>query len=426
MSWLSKAIDKVLPGAPATKITQNTVDKWIAPENKDTLEAVGTALVAPQLAGAIGAWAGNALGSDALVQPITGAVQSYVTGGNPLMGAIGGALSSGGESYVPWQTPDFSRDPVGALMNVYGMNTNSPATGIAASLGLGLFNNGFTTGNATADSVLQGYLQNRQTGQKGSSGAISGLMDALVGPGWSSIVQGEPGDSTFPGTGGTGSFPVDASWFTQLPSVNVPAGAAETQDIGDLYAKYLSQVNTPQTDDLSARLFNARQSLLSSNYEKQRQALDAELKKRGLYSSGIALKQGADLRSTYANALAQAADTSALDQEKLRQSAVSSAAQLALQMARQQQTTQRALLPSQLSLSALQAQAANVQSAQNQQQRQQYAAMLMQILQQVLQKGQSPAPQPAQTAQGTGTWSIGVPEQILWSRGIRPQAYGGV
>ena len=49
MSWLSSAIDKVLPGAPSQNFTENTFDKWVAPEHKDTLELAAAMALGPQM-----------------------------------------------------------------------------------------------------------------------------------------------------------------------------------------------------------------------------------------------------------------------------------------------------------------------------------------------------------------------------------------
>ncbi len=62
MSMFSKIIDKVLPGAPSRNFTENTWDKILAPETKDTAEQYATMIaltaagVPPQVAQGLGSW----------------------------------------------------------------------------------------------------------------------------------------------------------------------------------------------------------------------------------------------------------------------------------------------------------------------------------------------------------------------------------
>ncbi|MEA3225375.1 MAG: hypothetical protein U9Q07_05450 [Planctomycetota bacterium] len=101
MSWLSSAINKVLPGAPATKVTKATFDKWIAPEHKDTLELMGSMALGPaalaNLPGGVGAFlaspAGQNVAKGLSSWGATGNVKGAIIAGMaPLLGNLPGDL----------------------------------------------------------------------------------------------------------------------------------------------------------------------------------------------------------------------------------------------------------------------------------------------------------------------------------------------
>lgn len=121
-SFFSKPIRNIIGSKASEAITENTFDKWIAPEHKDTLETAATTLALMAATGGM-AGMGGAIGN--LGSTISGALGNMGDVGNILqsLGKLGGKLG------------DVIKTPFGiALMSILGAGGN--ASGFLDKLGL--------------------------------------------------------------------------------------------------------------------------------------------------------------------------------------------------------------------------------------------------------------------------------------------------
>jgi len=117
MSVISKFIDKVLPGAPSRNFTENTWDKILAPESKDTAEAIA-GMVAALTVGApmlsnIGSFATGATGSATIGSMASNAALAAMGGGDPKPGAILAGVGSILGNLPGGLGTFFSANPIG-------------------------------------------------------------------------------------------------------------------------------------------------------------------------------------------------------------------------------------------------------------------------------------------------------------------------
>lgn len=255
-------------------------------------------------------------------QSAAGAAAAALTGGNPLLGAAAPLLAqkqgNSAESAKTGGTQTMSKlnfkDIFGTAALGAVLNSGSPATGAAAGIGLSLLNSGSVklpdnTFGSLLKSGLEGYAANKLFGQEGGAGAASAMANTLYN---TYFPNGSPGQSAMPQPP-TNYLPVNAAAAAPQPQ-QAPAPA----QVPDLYALYQSYYNQmPAAQDpaalkalLDQQYQNARNSL-EQNYMAQQQQIDANLNRRGLYSSGIALQQQNAARQGFNSNLAGMAEEQA-------------------------------------------------------------------------------------------------------------------
>ena len=273
----------------------------------------------------------------ALTRGVAGAADAALGGGNPLLGAAGALLpqtqtnqsSTGGQTNMgTFDIKDLlGSAAVGALLN------KSAPTGAAAGAALGLLsgNSSILPDNTTGDllrAAIQGYAQNKLVGGQGGAGAAAGVTNAL----YDKYLAGGSTDDALRALlglagGNSQSLVADASqnqavWNRVLDlfgaGQNQQAASAPQQvpDLLSLYQQYYDRLPTQDTADFESTLekqYTLARRQLEQDYRQQREALNADLNRRGLFSSGLALKQQGELSQTFNDALAAASYDKALN-----------------------------------------------------------------------------------------------------------------
>jgi hypothetical protein len=331
----------------------------------------------PALLGGVGDKLGAAnLGAGG--QAASQALLSAAQGGNPLAAALssftqsktGGAdqNNQGGISNMG----DFNWKDILATAAAGALTGNSAPTGAAAAAALQLLNGntGILPQNTTGDALgalLQGYAQNKLQGGSGAQGAADALGNLLFDQYLSSGTLDDKLRDMIgipDGLGGAiqnalpqGTWDVMQDWLRNKISdeLNIPrettgnsastgasspgsqAGTAPSAtDIYSLFQHFYNRLPAGDAGfkDALDMQHAATQKSLQSQYQDQRQALNADLNRRGLYSSGIALQQQSQLGEQFNNALADASSQRALDIYSAQQAQEQNRQQQAWDMAR--------------------------------------------------------------------------------------------
>lgn len=310
------------------------------------------------------------------------ALMAAAQGGDPLAAALAsfaqqGAGQTNSTNGGTSNMSGFNLKDILASAAAGALTGGSAPTGAAAAAALQLLNGNpgllpQNAGGGALASLIQGYAQSKLQGGQGGQGAAQSLGNMLtdrflaggtlddklraalgIPDGLGGSLQG-----LLPqGTGGAIegalqewlrnklydelNIPRDTAGGAPAPGIQqgaAPPAAAPPApvDLLSLYQHYHDRLPAPDTGYANAldTMLASAQNALQSQFRDQRQALDADLNRRGLFSSGIALQQQGRLGEQHNTALASAAAQHAMDAYSMQQAGEQSRRDQAWDMAR--------------------------------------------------------------------------------------------